>query len=61
MRAWVSESRDFLRDTNGGSMAEYALLVGVITVAHVTGVGLRKNQIANLFNTTTSTQGNAGS
>lgn len=42
-------------------MAEYALLLGVITVALITVISLFKNQIANIFNTTTNTLGNAAS
>ena len=45
----------FLRDEEGASMAEYALLLGVITVALITVVTLFRNAISNLFSTTTST------
>lgn len=42
-------------------MGEYALLLGVITVALITVIALFKNEIANLFNTTTNTLNNAAS
>ena len=45
----------FLLDEEGASMAEYALLLGVITVALITVVTLFRNAISNLFSTTTST------
>lgn len=51
----------FVRDEDGASMAEYALLLGVITVALITVISLFRNQIANIFNTTTNTLGNAAS
>lgn len=53
--------RKFVRDEEGASMAEYALLLGVITVALITVITLFREQIANIFNTTTNTLGNAGS
>lgn len=52
---------DFARGEDGASMAEYALLLGVITVALITVISLFRNQIANIFNTTTNTLANAGS
>ena len=45
----------FLRDDEGASMAEYALLLGVITVALITVITLFRNAISNIFSTTTST------
>ena len=53
--------RAFMRDEAGASMAEYALLLGVITVALITVITLFRNQIANIFNTTTNTLANAAS
>lgn len=53
--------RSFVRDEEGASMAEYALLLGVITVALITVITLFREQIANIFNTTTNTLSNAGS
>ena len=50
---------NFLRDEEGASMAEYALLLGVITVALITVITLFRNAIANLFNKTTNTLVNA--
>ena len=40
-------------------MAEYALLLGVITVALITVITLFRNAIANLFNKTTNVLVNA--
>lgn len=51
----------FVRDEEGASMAEYALLLGVITVALITVITLFRDQIAQIFNTTTNTLSNAGS
>jgi len=50
----------FALDEEGASMAEYALLLGVITVALITVITLFRNEIANIFNTTTNTLANAG-
>ena len=61
MRKLARNVRAFAREEEGASMAEYALLLGVITVALITVISLFKNQIANIFNTTTNTLGNAAS
>lgn len=61
MGRFQNQVRKFSRDTSGASMAEYALLLGVITVALIAVIGLFKDQIANLFNTTTNTLANSGS
>ena len=53
--------RAFMHDEAGASMAEYALLLGVITVALITVITLFRDQIANIFNLTTNTLGNAAS
>ena len=53
--------RCFARDEEGASMAEYALLLGVITVALITVITLFRDQIASIFNSTTNTLSNAGS
>ena len=53
--------RAFMRDESGASMAEYALLLGVITVALITVITLFRDQIANIFNITTNTLSNAAS
>jgi pilus assembly protein Flp/PilA len=50
---------NFVRDEEGASMAEYALLLGVITVALITVITLFRNAIANIFNRTTNTLVNA--
>ncbi len=51
----------FGRDEEGASMAEYALLLGVIAVALVTVIATFKNSIAGLFNNTSNTLNNSGS
>lgn len=61
MNKFVSSIKSFLRDEDGASMGEYALLLGVITVALIAVIALFKNEIANLFNTTTNTLGNTAS
>ncbi len=57
----TSELKRFVRTEDGASMAEYALLLGVIAVALVTVIATFKDSIANLFNTTTNTLNNSGS
>jgi pilus assembly protein Flp/PilA len=47
--------RRFLREEEGASLAEYALLLGVITVALITVITLFRNAISNIFSKTTST------
>lgn len=61
MKGAFAGVKKFVRDEDGASMAEYALLLGVITVALITVISLFRNQIANIFNTTTNTLGNAAS
>jgi pilus assembly protein Flp/PilA len=43
-------AKRFLKDDDGASMAEYAILLAVITGALVTILGLYTNSIANIFN-----------
>ena len=42
------------KDDNGQDLAEYGLLLILITVAMVTAIGLFKNQIVNVFNAATN-------
>ena len=42
--------KSFLKDDDGASMAEYAILLAVITAALVTILGSYTNSIANIFN-----------
>ncbi len=53
--------RRFVREEEGASLAEYALLLGVITVALITVITTFKDSIANIFNKTTNTLNSAGS
>ncbi len=55
MQSLTSGMARFLNDEEGASMAEYALLLGVITVALITVITLFRNAISNIFSTTTST------
>lgn len=48
-----------VRDEEGASMAEYALLLGVITVALITVISLFRNEISTIFQTTTNSLSNA--
>lgn len=50
----------FLREDDGASLAEYALLLGVITVALITVVTQFKDSIANIFTKTTNTLNSVG-
>ena len=61
MSDFKSVVRSFARDEDGASMAEYALLLGVITVALIGVITLFRDQISSIFSTTTSTLGTAGS
>jgi pilus assembly protein Flp/PilA len=52
--------RRFVREEEGASLAEYALLLGVITVALITVLTTFRTSIANLFTRTTNTLNSAG-
>ena len=52
--------RRFVREEEGASLAEYALLLGVITVALITVLTTFRASIANLFTRTTNTLNSAG-
>ena len=41
---------DFLRDEEGASMAEYALLIGLIVVAMITVLNTFQGKLAGTFN-----------
>ena len=43
-------AKRFLKDDDGASMAEYAILLAVITGALVTILGLYTSSIVNIFN-----------
>ena len=45
----------FVREEEGASLAEYALLLGVITVALIAVIQGFSNSISNIFSRTTST------
>lgn len=51
----------FLREESGASLAEYALLLGVIAVALIAVLANFKNAIANIFDRTTTVLNSAGS
>jgi pilus assembly protein Flp/PilA len=61
MRTFSDMARRFLREDEGASLAEYALLLGVITVALITVVTQFKDSISNIFTKTTNTLNSAGS
>lgn len=52
--------RRFVREEEGASLAEYALLLGVITVALITVITTFRTSIANIFTNTTNTLNSAG-
>ena len=60
-KQFVSLVKKFARDDRGASLVEYAILVGLVTVALVAAVGLMGDQIKIAFDkiTTTLTTGNA--
>ena len=47
--------RRFVAEEEGASLAEYALLLGVITVALIAVIQGFRNSISNIFSRTTST------
>ena len=51
--------REFLKDEQGASMAEYAMLLALIAVATIGAVQALRNQIIAVFNTSASTMGSA--
>lgn len=61
MRELTNVAWRFLREEEGASLAEYALLLGVITVALITVISQFKNSISNIFSKTTNTLDSAGS
>jgi len=61
MRKLTNTARRFLREDEGASLAEYALLLGVITVALITVIMQFKDSIANIFGRTTNALNSAGS
>lgn len=59
MRAMSSTVRGFLRDEEGASLAEYALLLGVITVALIAVIQGFRDSISGIFSRTTNTLNSA--
>lgn len=49
----------FVREEEGASLAEYALLLGVITVALIAVIQGFRNSISNIFQRTTNTLNSA--
>lgn len=50
----------FVREEDGASLAEYALLLGVITVALIAVITTFRDSITGLFNKTTTALNTAG-
>jgi pilus assembly protein Flp/PilA len=51
--------RTLLKDDQGASMAEYAMLLALIAVATIAAVQALRDQIVAVFNTSASTLGSA--
>jgi len=51
--------RTHLKDEQGASMAEYAMLLALIAVATIAAVQALRDQIISVFNTSASTMGSA--
>ena len=49
----------FMKDEQGASMAEYAMLLALIAVATIGAVTALRDQIVAVFNASASTLGNA--
>ncbi|MBL0940735.1 MAG: Flp family type IVb pilin [Gemmatimonadaceae bacterium] len=59
MLSFTHAVRRFVRDEDGASLAEYALLLGVITVALIAVIQGFRNSISNIFQRTTNTLNSA--
>lgn len=53
--------KNFARDDRGASLVEYAILVGLITAALITAIGLMGGQIQAAFDKITATLTTANS
>ena len=60
MASFSNTLRRFVREEEGASLAEYALLLGVITVALITVITSFRESIANIFTRTTTALNSAG-
>lgn len=54
MQTYLQKTMDFLRDEEGASAIEYALLVGLIAVAIVTAVTALGTKVAAVFDSATA-------
>lgn len=59
MSSFAQAVRRFVRDEDGASLAEYALLLGVITVALIAVIQGFRDSISNIFARTTNTLNSA--
>lgn len=59
MSSLAQAVRRFVRDEDGASLAEYALLLGVITVALIAVIQGFRDSISNIFARTTNTLNSA--
>ena len=55
----LQKIKNFLKDEEGATMVEYALLVALIAVALIGGIGLLRGGIGNVFTTATNSLNNA--
>lgn len=57
----INAFRELLREEDGASLAEYAMLLGIITVAMIGVFSLFKDAIGGIFTRTTNTFNSASS
>jgi pilus assembly protein Flp/PilA len=61
MKNYMQKAMAFIRDEEGASAIEYALLVGLIALAIAVGAGTLGNSISAKFNNAALELNNAGS
>jgi len=54
LRLWTAFQSRFVRDEEGASMVEYALLVALIAIVAIVAIGLVGTNVTNKFNTVAS-------
>jgi pilus assembly protein Flp/PilA len=61
MKAILEKFRKFIRDEEGATAVEYAVMVALIIIVAIVAIQTLGNSVKNTFNTAATTIGNAGS
>jgi pilus assembly protein Flp/PilA len=61
MKAMLEKYRNFLKDEEGATAVEYAVMVALIIIVAIVAIQTLGNNVKNTFNTVATTMGNAGS